>query len=43
MLEINVNVNRIREMRKEEISNKIKDWDTECWEAELETKHSLAI
>ncbi len=27
-------------MRKEEISNKIKDWDSECWEAELETKHS---
>ncbi len=43
MLEINTNVNKIREMRKEEISNKINDWDTECWETELKTKHTLAI
>ncbi len=30
-------------MGKEEINIRIRNWDNECWEAEIETKRSLTI
>lgn len=40
--ELNLNINKIGKMNKEEINNKIRQWDSECWVAELETKKSLS-
>ena len=43
MTEVNLNINKISNMKKGEIDNKIKEWDKECWMAEIETKKTLRI
>ena len=39
--EMNLNITKIGRMKKEEINHKIRQWDSECWRAELETKKTL--